>query len=322
MLASGRTPAGLAAGCFFQSPGRGRPPVSPEARPGSGPVVSRRKMVKVDPMSFELNEDIADRLDEVSRILGEQGSNRFPVRAFQHAATALREFSAPVSEIFANEGIVGLEKILGVGETIARSIRDLVHGKLAMLQRLRGEHDPLALLQSVPGIGKVTAMKLYEDLGIENLEELRRRPRTTDGWSNSRGWGQADRRHSRYTGSAARANSKGFGSFGPSRRCVRRRTPRRGPRVSRRGSQPRCVAATIPSQKDSGLLAVHSLSRRWTSRSIQPPEWRSNKAAIPGPSSGTLSSDPKWYILTVRRHQRTAPPFYRFPDFHVRAAFF
>ena len=109
----------------------------------------------------------------VSRILGEQGSNRFRVQAFQHAATALRELSAPVSEIFANEGIVGLEKIPGVGETIARSIRDiLLHGKLAMLQRLRGEHDPLALLQSVPGIGKVTAWKLYEDLGIESLEEL------------------------------------------------------------------------------------------------------------------------------------------------------
>ena len=28
------------------------------------------------------------------------------------------------------------------------------------------------LLQSVPGIGKVTAWKLYEDLGIESLEEL------------------------------------------------------------------------------------------------------------------------------------------------------
>jgi DNA polymerase/3'-5' exonuclease PolX len=41
-----------------------------------------------------------------------------------------------------------------------------------MLERLRGEHDPLALLQSVPGIGKVTAWKLYEDLGIESLEEL------------------------------------------------------------------------------------------------------------------------------------------------------
>jgi len=124
-------------------------------------------------MLITLNQDIAGRLDEVSRILAEQGANRFRVQAYQHAATAVRGLSCPVSEIFDKEGINGLEKIPGVGETIARSIRDiLLHGKLAMLERLRGEHDPLALLQSVPGIGKVTAWKLYEDLGIESLEEL------------------------------------------------------------------------------------------------------------------------------------------------------
>jgi DNA polymerase (family 10) len=122
---------------------------------------------------ISLNQDIAGRLDEVSRILAEQGANRFRVQAFQHAASAVRELSCPASEIFEKEGIEGLEKIPGVGETIARSIRDiLLHGKLAMLERLRGEHDPLALLQSVPGIGKVTAWKLYEDLGVESLEEL------------------------------------------------------------------------------------------------------------------------------------------------------
>ena len=120
-----------------------------------------------------LNEDIAGRLDEVSRILAEQRANRFRVHAYQHAANAVRELSYPVSEIFEKEGIYGLERIPGVGETIARSIRDiLLHGKLAMLERLRGEHDPLVLLRSVPGIGKVTAWKLYEELGIESLQEL------------------------------------------------------------------------------------------------------------------------------------------------------
>ena len=57
--------------------------------------------------------------------------------------------------------------------TIARSIRDiLLHGRLAMLDRLRGESDPIALLASVPGIGKVYAWRLHDDLGIETLEEL------------------------------------------------------------------------------------------------------------------------------------------------------
>ncbi|MBI3849923.1 MAG: DNA-binding protein [Verrucomicrobia bacterium] len=124
-------------------------------------------------MPVALNEDIAGRLEEVARILAEQGANRFRVQAYQHAANALRELARPVSELFAAEGLVGLEKLPGVGESLARSIRDiLLHGKLAMLDRLRGEHDPITLLTSVPGVGKTLAWRLHDDLNIETLEEL------------------------------------------------------------------------------------------------------------------------------------------------------
>jgi DNA polymerase (family X) len=124
-------------------------------------------------MPVAANEDIAGRLDEVARILGEQGANRFRVQAYQRAATSLRELARPVAEIFAAEGLAGLERLPGVGESIGRAIRDVLqHGKLAMLERLRGEHDPIDLLRSVPGIGTAMAWKLYDDLGIETLEEL------------------------------------------------------------------------------------------------------------------------------------------------------
>jgi DNA polymerase/3'-5' exonuclease PolX len=64
--------------------------------------------------------------------------------------SVVRGLSCRVSEIFNKEGIDGLEKVPGVGETIARSIRDiLLHGKLAMLERLRGEHDPPSSVFSV-----------------------------------------------------------------------------------------------------------------------------------------------------------------------------
>lgn len=124
-------------------------------------------------MPLPLNEDIAGRLEEVARILAEQGANRFRVQAYHQAAEVLRGLARPVSEIFAGEGLAGLEKLPCVGESIARSIRDLLlHGRLAMLERLRGEHDPMALLTSVPGIGRSLAGKLHDDLGIETLEEL------------------------------------------------------------------------------------------------------------------------------------------------------
>jgi DNA polymerase/3'-5' exonuclease PolX len=72
-------------------------------------------------------------------------------------------------QIYDKEGMDGVEKIPGVGDTIARSIRDiLLHGKLAMFRRTRSSSTaPICA-----GIGEVTAWKLYEDLGIESLEEL------------------------------------------------------------------------------------------------------------------------------------------------------
>lgn len=124
-------------------------------------------------MPLAINEDIASRLDEVASILAEQGANRFRVQAYHQAGTMLRGLARPVSEIFAAEGLDGLEKLPGIGKSIARAIQDILrHGKLAMLDRLRGEHDPIALLTSVPGIGKALAWKLHDELGLESLEAL------------------------------------------------------------------------------------------------------------------------------------------------------
>jgi Holliday junction resolvasome RuvABC DNA-binding subunit len=124
-------------------------------------------------MPRTINYQIAGRLDEAARILAEQGANRFRAQAYHRAAETLRTLSEPASEIFAKEGLDGLEKLPGVGKSIARSIRDiLLHGKLAMLERLRGASDPWHLLSSVPGIGEVLAAKIHDDLGIETLEEL------------------------------------------------------------------------------------------------------------------------------------------------------
>lgn len=124
-------------------------------------------------MSHTVNNSVADRLDEVARILEEQGANRYRVGAYRRAAGALRGLDRPLDEIFESEGIAGLEALRGIGESIARSIRDiLLHGRLAMLERLRGGHDPHAMLASVPGIGTKLAWRLHDELEIESLEEL------------------------------------------------------------------------------------------------------------------------------------------------------
>ena len=124
-------------------------------------------------MAASVNADIAGRLEEVARVLSEQGANRFRAHAYRRAAETVRFLPRPVSELFKEQGLEGLEKLHGVGASIARSIADiLAHGKLAMLERLRGESDPLHLLRSVPGIGRSLAWKLHEDLDIETLQDL------------------------------------------------------------------------------------------------------------------------------------------------------
>ncbi|HEU4333859.1 MAG TPA: helix-hairpin-helix domain-containing protein [Candidatus Eisenbacteria bacterium] len=124
-------------------------------------------------MAVELNLKVARRFDEVASLLEEQVANPFRVRAYRRAAETLRRLERPVDEILATEGLVGLEAIPGVGESLARAIRDIVKtGRLPMLARLRGASDPEELLRTVPGIGRATADRLHHDLGIGTLEDL------------------------------------------------------------------------------------------------------------------------------------------------------
>ena len=120
-----------------------------------------------------VNADVAERLEEVAQILHDQGANPFRVRAYRLAAQTLRVLPRPVDELFDEGGLAGLEALPGIGASLARSIAHVVTlGRLPMLERLRGESDPLELLRTVPGIGRVTAERLHHDLGIDTLEEL------------------------------------------------------------------------------------------------------------------------------------------------------
>jgi DNA polymerase (family 10) len=113
-------------------------------------------------MAASLNSRIADKLEETARLLEDQHSNPFRVRAYRRAAETVRRNRQSM-----------LQRLPGIGEGLARSIRDMVlTGRLPMLDRLRGEADPIAVLMSVPGIGRVTAERIHDDLDIDTLEEL------------------------------------------------------------------------------------------------------------------------------------------------------
>jgi hypothetical protein len=124
-------------------------------------------------MAHTVNEQIAGRLEEAARLLRDQGADPYRVNAYRRAATMLRTSPMAIDALFRDKGLDGLKELRGVGDTIARAIRELlVHGRLPMLDRLRGEADPVALLASVPGIGRRFAERLHDELGLETLADL------------------------------------------------------------------------------------------------------------------------------------------------------
>ena len=120
-----------------------------------------------------VNEQVAGRLEEAARLLREQGADRFRVAAYLRAASTVRLMREPLDELFRRRGLDGLKELPHVGESIGRALRELLtHGRLPMLDRLRGDTEPVALLASAPGIGRIFAERLHEDLGLETLAEL------------------------------------------------------------------------------------------------------------------------------------------------------
>jgi hypothetical protein len=120
-----------------------------------------------------VNEQIAGRLEEAARLLDAQGADPFRVNAYLRAAATIRSMREPVDQVFRERGLPGLRELPRIGESIARAIRELlVHGRLPMLDRLRGEADPVALLGSVPGVGRILAERLHDELGLETLADL------------------------------------------------------------------------------------------------------------------------------------------------------
>jgi DNA polymerase (family X) len=120
-----------------------------------------------------LNDEVAGKLEEAAALLADQGASPFRVRAYRRAARVLRQLNDPVSAILNAEGVQGLERLPGIGESLARAIRDIVRlGYFPMLERLRGESDPIRLLGTLPGIGPRLATRLHDELGLETLEDL------------------------------------------------------------------------------------------------------------------------------------------------------
>jgi DNA polymerase (family X) len=118
------------------------------------------------------NAEIARMLHEYAQMMDLQG-DVFKRNAYRRAARSVEELDRDIRQ-FHREG--RLETIPGVGKAIAAKITEMLEtGRSTGLEDLRRRYPPGAVaLTRVPDIGPRKARKLYEELGITDLEGLRK----------------------------------------------------------------------------------------------------------------------------------------------------
>jgi len=106
-----------------------------------------------------INKKVAQILNEISEFLEIKGV-AFKPRAYRRAALALKELKENVSEIYKKEGLKGIEKIPGIGKSIAKKIEEyLKKGKIKYYQELKEE---TAIRQIVTHYFKTKGLSLNE----------------------------------------------------------------------------------------------------------------------------------------------------------------
>ena len=118
------------------------------------------------------NQDVAEQLDLLADLLELEGEASFRVLAYRRAATRVRETGTSVAEL----ALAGKAKDLsGIGKTIEEKIVQIVDdGEIHALSKRRvGVPTGVVQFMRLPGLGPKSAARLWRELGITTLDELK-----------------------------------------------------------------------------------------------------------------------------------------------------
>jgi DNA polymerase (family 10) len=119
------------------------------------------------------NVDVADQLDLLADLLELEGEASFRVLAYRRAATRIRETAGSVAEL----ALAGRAKELsGIGKTIEEKIVQVVEdGEMHALTKRKKVIPPeVVSFMRLPGLGPKTAARIWQELGVTTIEELKR----------------------------------------------------------------------------------------------------------------------------------------------------
>jgi len=119
------------------------------------------------------NSQIANIFLELAKLLAIKGDNPFKIRAYQNAANTIKSLNRPIQELIKQKQ--DLTKLPGIGKEIAKKIQEIIKtGKLKKLEILKKETPPtLEELLAIDSLGPKRVKRLYQELNITNLQELK-----------------------------------------------------------------------------------------------------------------------------------------------------
>jgi DNA polymerase (family 10) len=119
------------------------------------------------------NEKISSTLSQLADLLEFTGANAFRLRAYRNGARIIRELPDSIASLIADKA--DLTKLEGIGKGVAEKCHELVEtGNLTQLEEIL-ETVPRTVLDllNVPKLGPKKAAALFNELGIENLQQLK-----------------------------------------------------------------------------------------------------------------------------------------------------
>ena len=119
------------------------------------------------------NVDVAEQLELLADLLEIEGEASFRVLAYRRAAVRIRETAGSVAEL----ALAGRAKELqGIGKTIEEKIVQVVEdGEMhALTKRKKIIPAEVVSFMRLPGLGPKTAARIWQELGVTTIEELKR----------------------------------------------------------------------------------------------------------------------------------------------------
>jgi DNA polymerase (family 10) len=129
-------------------------------------------MIAAVAASLPRNEQLAEQFDLLADLIELEGGDSFRVGAYRKAASRIRETPSSVAQL-ALDGRA--KELQGIGKTIEQKIVEVVEdGEIHALTKRKAEVPPeVATFMRLPGLGPKTARRIWHELGITTVSDLR-----------------------------------------------------------------------------------------------------------------------------------------------------